>query len=467
MSPHIFGTIGEISKTEQGMSNDYDLGDIIGKNGLEKKYESDLRGIKGTSYLRVDAAGKELGQYDQDQDQLPVHGSDLYLFLDYRLQQFAESLFVDQRGSLVALDVRNGAVLALVSKPDYDPRLLAGKIDQDIWFQLMSDQSHPLYSRAIQNGYPPGSTYKIVAAMAALQEGIITPKWKAHCPGHFRIGRKTIHCWNTKGHGTVALMDAIKGSCNVYFYQLGLKIGLDIWSKYSKMLAFGSVTGIDLPNENAGLVPTTDYMNKIYGINGWTKGNLANLAIGQGELLVTPLQLAQFVMILANKGVYHAPHLVNYYFDYSTQSEVTFPTNTKYINGISDEVYGIVREGMRQVCDGGTGWLGKVPGMETAGKTGTAQNPHGDTHAWFMGFAPYEHPEIAISVVVENAGGGGAIAAPLARKFMEMHFFGRLIPRPVIKQDTTAVPVDSMITPIIIEDINPIDIQPMTTDRQP
>ncbi|MBN2710675.1 MAG: penicillin-binding protein 2 [Calditrichaceae bacterium] len=462
MSPHIFGTIGEISKSEHTVNEMYEPGDMIGKSGIEKKYDSDLRGVKGAEYIRVDAAGKELGQYDPSQNHQPLHGSDLHLFLDYRMQLFAESLFVDKLGALAAIDVRNGAILALVSKPDYDPRMLAGKIDQDVWLNLMSDQSHPLYSRAIQSAYPPGSTYKIVAAIAALQENIITPRWKAYCPGYFQIGRKTIHCWNLKGHGTLDLLGAIKNSCNVYFLQLGLKIGLDEWSKYSKMLAFGKRTGIDLPNENTGLVPTTEYMNKVYGVNGWTKGNLANLAIGQGELLVTPIQLAQFAMILANKGVYHTPHLVDYYYDYSKKSKIVFPTDTKYVTGISDEVYDIVREGMRQVCDGGTGWLGKVPEIETAGKTGTAQNPHGDTHAWFMGFAPFDRPEIAVAVIVENAGSGGGIAAPMARKFMEMHFFGRLIPRPVVKKDSlNTLPVDSAISPVNIDVITPMQIRPI------
>ena len=458
-SPHIFGTIGEINRAEQIVNPEYDPGDMIGKNGLERSYEKDLRGTKGSQYLLVDASGRELGNYDQHRNIPPIHGNDLFLALDYTQQQFAESLMTGMRGALVALDVRNGRVLALVSHPDYDPRLLTGKIDPEIWNQLLNDESHPLYSRAIQSGYPPGSTYKIVAASAALQEKIIDKHWTAFCPGYFKLGRKTIHCWKASGHGKLDLQGAIKNSCNVYFYQLGLKIGLETWAKYSKMYGFGAQTGIDLPNENAGLVPTVEYFNQIYGENRWTAGNLANLAIGQGELLTTPIQLAQFAMILANKGVYHTPHLLDHMYDYTSHETVEYPWDTKYVTGISNEVYDIVREGMRMVCDGGTGWLGKVPGIETAGKTGSAQNPHGETHAWFIGFAPYDLPEIAIAVIVENGGGGGAVAAPIARKFMEKYFFGKLIPRPVVKRDTSnLINIDSIITPFDINSIQPMRI---------
>jgi len=456
-SPHILGTIGEINRVEQSVNPEYDQGDMVGKSGLERTYDKDLRGSKGSQFLLVDASGRQLGNYDIHRNMPPVHGSDHYLYMDYSHQQMAESLMTDYRGALVAIDTRNGGILALVSKPDFDPRLLTGKIEPEIWNQLQNDESRPLFSRAIQSGYPPGSTFKIVAAVAALQEGIITPSWKASCPGYYKLGRKTIHCWNADGHGTLDLKQAIKHSCNVYFYQLGLKIGLDVWSKYSKIFRFGSTTGIDLTSENKGLVPTVDYFNRVYGVNGWTRGYLANLAIGQGELLTTPLQLGQFAMILANKGVYHTPHMVDHIYDYSAHEIIDFPLDNQYITGISDDVYDVVRDGMRMVCDGGTGWLGKVPGIETAGKTGSAQNPHGDTHAWFIGFAPYENPEIAIAVVAENAGGGGAIAAPIARKFMEIYFFGKIIPRPVAKKDSADLyNIDSLINPFDISPIRPI-----------
>lgn len=459
-SPHIFGRVGEVTPKEQLFDPNLKTGDLTGKSGLEKGYNSELKGTKGVTYSRVDAYGKEIGMYDINRNVPPVHGSDLYLCLDYKLQKFAESLFEGKRGALVAIDTRNGGILALVSKPDYNPADLSGKIDPEIWNQLLHDENHPLFSRAIQSTYPPGSTYKLVAAIAALQEGIITPQWTAFCPGWFKLGRKTIHCWNAAGHGRVNLKQAIKGSCNVFFYQLGLKIGLNIWEKYSRMFGFGSRTGIDIPNENKGLVPSTGYFNKRFGVNGWTRGNLANLAIGQGELLTTPLQIAQFAMILANKGVYHKPHLVDHIYQYSTKKDIDFPAPTKYVNGVSDSIYHFVREGMHEVVNGGTGWRAKVPGIDMAGKTGSAQNPHGETHAWFMGFAPYDIPEVAISVIVENGGGGGAVAAPIARKFLEMYFYGEIIPRPVIHKDSIKTDTQQ---PLLIPDFNILQPLPIST----
>lgn len=457
-SPHIFGYVGEVNKNEAAKNELVESGDLIGKAGLELTYDSNIRGSKGIQFIAVDAEGRELGSVSDDRNINPHPGMDLHLTLDYNMQQFAESLMVDKRGAMVALDTRNGNVIVFVSKPDYDPRLLSGKISPQIWTDLLNDPSQPLFSRVIQGAYPPGSTYKVVAALAALEEKIITPKWTAFCPGYYKLGRKTIHCWNTGGHGKLDLPAAIKNSCNVYFYQLGLKIGLDIWEKYSKLMFFGQPTGIDLPNENTGLVPSVNYFNKQYGINGWTKGVLANLAIGQGELLTTPLQMAQCAMILATRGVIHTPHLTNYLVDNKTGEKIYFPVKSKYTHGISKKNYDIVRKAMREVVDGGTGWLAGVYGIEVAGKTGTAQNPHGDSHAWFIGFAPYENPEIAIAIIVENGGGGGAVAAPLAKLILEKYFYHKLLPRAVPKKDTTDFILDSLLVPFEIPDIQPMEI---------
>jgi penicillin-binding protein 2 len=457
-SPHIFGYVGEVDKNEAQRNAELEAGELIGKKGLEKEYDTSLRGTKGVYFTRVDAEGRDLGIIDPDRNIEPIRGMDLYLTLDYRFQQFAESLMVGKRGAIVALDPRNGQILGFVSKPDYDPRLLSGRISTDVWATLQGDTAHPLYSRVIQSVYPPGSTYKLIAAIAALQEGIITTQWTATCPGYFRLGRKTIHCWNAKGHGKINIMEAIRGSCNVFFYQLGLKIGLETWTKYSQMFHFGLRTNIDLPNESKGLVPTLDYYLKAYGPNGWTKGNLANLAIGQGELLTTPLQMAQFAMIIANKGVLHRPHIANYLYNELSGARHFFPKETDYIKGISDEVYDLIREAMRRVVAGGTGWRGAVPGIEVAGKTGTSQNPHGDAHAWYIGFAPFDDPMIAIAVIVENGGGGGAVAAPIASKCMEKFFYNRLLPRAVVKKDTTTTDTLDTFMPMDLENFDRLRI---------
>ena len=457
-SPHIFGYVGEVDKNQAEENSDLEAGELIGKKGLEKEYDTSLRGTKGVYFTGVDAEGRDLGIINPDRNIEAISGMDLYLTLDYSFQQFAESLMVDKRGAIVALDPRNGKVITFVSKPDYDPRLLSGRIPEEVWAKLQGDTAHPLYSRGIQSVYPPGSAYKIVAAIAALQEGIITPDWTAYCPGYYKLGRKTIHCWNAKGHGNINLKEAIINSCNVFFYQLGLKIGIETWAKYSKLLLFGEPTAIDLPDESRGLVPTFDYYIKKYGPNGWTKGNLANLAIGQGELLTTPLQMAQLAMFIANKGVVHRPHIANYLYDKNSDERLAFPTETSYIQGISDDVYELIRDAMRQVVARGTGRGGAVPGIAVAGKTGTAQNPHGKDHAWFIAFAPYEYPLIAIAVIVENGGGGGAIAAPIARKCLEKFFYGRILPRATVRKDTTSVDTLQTLPPIDLDAIDRLRI---------
>jgi penicillin-binding protein 2 len=461
-SPHIFGYVGEVTKEEAQGSSRYEPGELIGKSGLEYSFDSELRGTKGLQFVRVDAEGRELGDLGPEKNIRAVPGKDLYLTLDYTFQQFAESLMVDRRGAIVMLDTKNGNVLCLVSKPDFDPRLLAGKISPVVWSELQSDTTHPLYSRGIQSTYPPGSTYKLVAAIAALQEKIITPRWQNYCPGYFRLGRKTIHCWKSKGHGKINLIEAIEGSCNVYFYKLGLEIGLEIWAEYSKKFYFGTQTKIDLPNENKGLVPTVDYFNKRYGPEGWTKGNLANLAIGQGELLTTPLQMAQFALFLANNGVGYTPHITDYLYDKETGRIESYQPEQREVEGVSDQIFQYIREGMLRVVKQGTGRSAYIPGINVAGKTGTSQNPHGEPHSWFIAFAPYEEPEIAIAAIIENAGAGSAVAAPVARICMEKYFFGHVLPRYVPKKDS--LQADTISIPITvplddIDDIQPLDIQ--------
>jgi penicillin-binding protein 2 len=244
-----------------------------------------------------------------------------------------------------------------------------------------------------------------------------------NCPGYFVIGRKTIRCWKEKGHGTLDLEGAIKNSCNVYFYQLGLLIGLDIWNLYSNIFHFGQKTGIELTNENPGLIPSLDYYNRVYGEGKWTKGMLANLAIGQGEVLVTPLQMVQFTSILANRGKLFRPHVGLKLVDPLTNESQDITKSPVIIQGIRDDVYDLILEGMREVVDGGTGGWASIYGIPSAGKTGTAQNPHGDDHAWYIGFTPFDEPEIAICVLVENGGSGGGVSAPIAGRFLKRYFY--------------------------------------------
>lgn len=420
---HLLGTLGEIDEKELPLYPQLEAGDVVGKKALEKTFDDQMRGVKGVRFVKVDAAGRVVDQVSTHKSALPLPGKHLYLTIDLRLQIYADSLMADKRGALIAMDTRTGEILTFLSKPDYDVGKLSGVISAELWEKLVNDPYHPLYDRACQSAYPPGSTYKLVAAIAALNENLITPAHKSTCPGYYAIGNKVVKCWRAEGHGTLDLKGAIKNSCNVYFYKLGLLIGLDVWNKYSELFYFGRKTGVEMTNENPGLVPSVAYYNKVYGAGRWTKGMLANLAIGQGELLVTPLQMVQFTSFLANRGKAYKPHLALKLEDPISKEQKLFPHEPRQVTAIRPEVYDVILEGMREVVDGGTGARARLYGITSAGKTGTAQNPHGDDHAWYIGFAPYENPEIAICVIVENGGSGGGISAPIAGAYFKRYFY--------------------------------------------
>jgi penicillin-binding protein 2 len=301
-----------------------------------------------------------------------------------------------------------------------------------------------MFNRATLSRYPPGSTFKMLLAIAALEQNVVTPGSRITCVGAYRVGNKVFKDLHV--HGSVDMLDAIQKSCNVYFYQLMMKTGLDIWSHYGEEFGFGQLTGIDITEENPGLLPTTDYMNRRYGTGAWTRGYLPNFGIGQGDIGVTPLQAACYAMMLANEGEFHQPHLVEAVVDKQTHAidTLVFPTRTI---SLRPSTWEIVREGMRRVVQepGGTGSLARVKGIEAAGKTGTAENPHGPAHAWYVGFAPFNQPRIAIAVLVENAGFGGTEAAPIAGMCIEHYLYGRLIrydrPPVVHAVATAAAPV--------------------------
>lgn len=420
---HVLGTLGEVTENELNGESQYEAGDVVGKKGIEKALDGYLRGHKGFSYIKVDALGRTVAKVTSEKNSDPYPGHDLYLTIDSRLQLYADSLFAENTGALIAVDVRTGEILTLLSKPDYDLNLFTEAVEVDVWNGLMSDAMKPLFDRAAQATYPPGSTYKMIAAIAALNENIVSPQWSVFCPGFFRIGRRTIRCWKAGGHGEVNLRAAIRGSCNVYFYQLGLKIGIDHWNYYSRLFDFGKSTNVELDSEKRGLVPSRAYYDRIYGDGRWTSGMLANIAIGQGELLVTPLQMAKFTMALANHGVWHQPHLTLRLYDKIKQQPIELKYETHKIKGIRPEIFEFINEGMFEVVQNGTGGRASIYGINGAGKTGTAQNPHGDSHAWYIGYAPYENPEIAIVVLLENAGSGGIFAAPIAGKYLRRYFY--------------------------------------------
>ena len=421
-----FGFIGEITKAELAAYADSDFrpGDGIGKKGLEKQYEFELRGRRGISYVEVDALGRELRTLKGQGERHPKAGKDIFLTIDAQLQRVAEELFRDKRGGTVLIDCRNGGILTIVSKPDYDPHLFSSTIPSSVWRTLVNDPARPLYDRMVQSLYPPGSTFKLVLAAAALETGACTPQSKNTCVGFVRLGWRKFDCWKRNGHGSLDLISAIEQSCNSYFYRLGLKVDIDTWADFARRFGFGQPTGIDLPNETRGVVPDRDYLDKRYGKGKWTKGMNLNLAIGQGDLLVTPLQMAQLAMIIANQGYYYQPHLVQKIMHPQEKHASIIRGALKRVEGVSSNTYAVLKKGMYEVVNGenGTGGACRMSGIAVAGKTGTAQNPHGEDHAWFIGFAPFQQPEVAVCVFVENGGTGGRVAAPLARNILEKYF---------------------------------------------
>jgi penicillin-binding protein 2 len=418
---HILGYLKEVSESQlRSLGPEYGQGDVVGSAGIEAQYENLLRGEKGAEYSVVNVRGQVVGSFENGRNDMPpVDGSTLVLTMDFDLQAYAESLMTGRRGAVVAIDPTTGGILAMVSKPDYDLSLFSGVTSPELWRALNEDESKPLFNRATLTRYPPGSTFKMIVALAALEGKVVSPSWRVNCTGAFRFGNKVFKDLHV--HGSTDMWEAIQRSCNVYFYQLMLKLGLDPWADMAHQFGFGTMTGVDIPEENPGLLPTTAYMNRRYGPHGWTRGFLVSLGIGQGELGVTPLQMACYAAALGTRGELHQPHTVLGSADRSALQRVdTLLYGTRAIV-LSPATWSVVREGMRRAVmePGGTGSLARIPGIQVAGKTGTAQNPHGPDHAWFVGFAPFENPQIAIAVLVENAGFGGAYAAPIAGKCME------------------------------------------------
>lgn len=420
MASHIFGYNKEIDPLQLEKEDEYYRpGDYVGHNGLEKTYEEFLRGTKGYKYMLVDSKRKEIGKYHEgNEDISSIKGHDLVLSIDADVQRVAEEEFKDKKGAVVAIEPATGEILAILSSPQYDLTRFAYVTSREFLNKLYQDKDKPLFNRATMSVKPPGSTFKLLAAVAALDMGVITPETKIYCGGGFTFGRY-FKCHGGP-HGSLDVEHAIEKSCNTFFYNLIYKIGLDKWAEYARRFGFGSKTGVDIGEEVAGLIPDSKYYENIYGPK-WPRSIMASLAIGQGETSVTPIQLAQYVALIANGGKSFVPHLVKGYIDEETKQLVPF--KFKQINvGVKQEVLDIVKHGMFLVVNGyGTATWIRMKDIKIAGKTGTAQNPHGKDHALFVCFAPYEKPEIAIAVVVENVGFGSTYAAPIAKKLIEAY----------------------------------------------
>lgn len=422
------GYVGELSPEEVGKVDPqlYRPGSLIGKKGLERQYDQVLRGKEGTAYLEVFASGQVLGPYTGRPRIEATAGADLQLAIDLDLQTLATRVFDSFCcGAIVAMDPRSGEVLAITSYPGFDANVFSGIVSESLWTAIMANPDHPLLNRPLNGLYPPGSTAKLLTVGAGLEEGAIDLSTTFRpCYGGYQFGTRFFRCWDKNGHGALTATRAIEASCDVYMYQLGLKMGVDVMSRYMDQCGFGRPTGIDLPGEAAGLNPNSTYYNSRYGKNGWTKALALNNAIGQGEILETPVQLAQFFCGLANHGIVYRPHLVKS-IRYPGGQTVPITPQVSFKLPFSETTLAALNEGLRLVVEGGRGTAQRLKNKfySIGGKTGTAQNPHGNDHSWFVGVAPLENPEIVCCAIVENAGHGSEIAAPVVgqiiRKYME------------------------------------------------
>ena len=432
IAAHVLGYVGEVNEHDIETKPYYKRGDYIGKSGLEASYENQLRGIKGQKIMQVDVHNREIGSYMHGQfDTMAVEGMNLYTTLDADLQEYAEKMMANKRGCIVAIEPSTGEVLTLLSAPCYDPNMLVGRIRGKNFVKLNEDISKPLFNRALQAQYPPGSIFKVAQAMIALQLGVITPNTGFVCD-------KVLGCHNHPSARSVA--EAIKMSCNPYFYYTYRRViqqgkykniykdsryGLTVWREYMLRFGFGQRLDIDLPNVKAGNIPDTSFYNKWYGKDGWAFRTIYSNSIGQGEVEVVPLQMANLAAIVANRGYYYTPHLVRYYGPDSTRNPIYYE---KHETGINKSYFDIAARGMYDVVHGagGTAHKAAVPGISVCGKTGTAEN-YGNDHSVFIAFAPMDNPKIAVAVYVENAqGGGGTWAAPIAGLIIEKYIKGEV-----------------------------------------
>ncbi|MGD8717976.1 MAG: penicillin-binding protein 2 [Candidatus Zixiibacteriota bacterium] len=401
---HLLGYVGEIGPERLATmkAHGYRLGDTVGLAGAEDTYEEYLRGRDGYETVEVNALEKKLGLKYEEEVQPPAAGYDLHSTLDLGLQQIVERMLEGRRGAIIVMDPNNGEVWALASSPPVNPNDFAGGIASDKWSAYVTAPDHPLLNRAIQCSYPPGSTFKLVTATAALEEGLVVPgeKMPVPCYGAFRYGNWTFHCWNRSGHGPLDIAGGLKNSCNVFFFQVGLRVGIDNLTKYSRVYGYGSPTGISLPHENDGLIPSRERLEKKWG-KKWPRGEVVNNAIGQGQVLLTPVQEIVAFSAFANGGRLYTPRIVTHVTDADGVARATFPPE---VHG-EVKLDAVTRKTMLRGLIGVVNRYG-VNAHYLAGKTGSAENPFGDTHAWFTGFAPAYEPKVAVCILVENGGYG-------------------------------------------------------------
>ncbi len=425
MLAHALGYVSEISEDElKGKEyKGYSQGDFIGKYGLERQYEAYLRGIDGERRVEVDASGREIRTLDIKE---PIPGNNLYLHVDMDTQQVVEQMFENKKGGIVALDPKTGGVVALLSRPAFDPNSFSTGIKKEEWRELITDKQHPLQNRVTQGRFPPGSTFKIVLALKALDEGIINDRTSFFCRGGLPYGGRVFRCWKKEGHGQVNVHRGIVESCDVFFYNVGLKMGVDRIHAMASAIGLGRTAGIDLPGEKQGLVPSSEWKKKTQGVP-WYEGETLSVSIGQGAVWLTPLQLAQLASFVANQGTTYKPRLVDKVVGPDgkliKKLEPVMESNVK----LKKETIALVNDAMRGVVNEqrGTAYGSRIQDISMGGKTGTAQTVAlekgrgaGD-HAWFIAYAPTENPSVAMCILVEHGGHGASAAAPFAKALTE------------------------------------------------
>lgn len=420
---HVSGYVGEVSPNEVDASNGrYKPGDIVGKTGLEKQYNDTLMGTDGMRRAIVNSIGQEVGKLEQ-QDAIP--GKPIRLTIDYDLQMVAEQEFADKEGALVALDPRTGEVLAMVSRPAYNPNDFAVRVSREEWVKLNSDPQTPLLNRAIQAQLAPGSIFKIIMSTALLESKALPANYSVFCPGSATFYGRVFHCWQPKGHGTVDLHTAIVHSCDVFFYTIGKELGIDKISHYAAALGLGKPTGIDLPGEEPGLVPSEEWVERVFH-HKWYAGSTISVAIGQGATEVTPIQIAYAIGGIAMGGVFKQPHLL---MTDQPVPEVDFPLQPDTVEQVTQGMYGVMNE------QGGTGYALRLENVEFCGKSGTAQLMSYEagsrvggregklTNGWFVGYAPRKNPEIVVAVIVQGSTEhGGTTAGPIVRDIVKAYY---------------------------------------------
>ncbi len=436
VASHMLGYVGEVDNKLISRDRYYRSGDYIGISGIEKSYEEQLRGRKGVTIFLVDVHNNIKGSYaDGRYDTVAVPGANLHSTIDLNLQEYGEKLMRNKTGSIVAIEPATGEILALVSSPSYDPGLLVGRVRSENFTMLQADTVKPLFDRALMASYPPGSTFKIMNGLIGLQEGVIRATSLFGCSMGYHAGSLTVGCHSHSS--PLNLVQAVAQSCNAWFcnafrntlenskYPL-LGEAFDQWREYLVAFGFGNKLGIDLPNELAGNIPTRSYYDRYYGKDRWKALTVISLAIGQGEIGATPLQMANMAAVIANRGSFFIPHVVKSIGDDGSPAPLYMQ---KYITGILPENFEPVIEGMEGAVNGGPGSTARGARLDSiiiCGKTGTAQNPHGKDHSIFVAFAPKDNPQIAIAVYVENAGFGSTFAAPIASLLIEKYLTGKI-----------------------------------------